>query len=247
MLRRQAAARGLLVDIGPLGNADQRVMRLVHLGFGEIDIIGCHQRQIHLIGQFDEPLLGQPFRRGSLPAVAGVALQLHIEALRIDRSQPRQHRPRLRPLPRLQKPPHRPVRPPGQADQPGGMARQLLQGHLRQLAALVDIKAGVQLHEVHVAGPVLRQQHHGGQGPRLFARTGRIMRHRDLAAHDRLHARPLCGDRKLQRGEHVVGVGDRDRRHLLGHAEPDQLLDRNRPFQQGMLGVNAQMDESRGV
>ena len=247
MLRRQAPARGLLVNISAFGNADQRVMRLKHLGLGEIDIVGCHQRQIHLIGQADKALLGQAFRRGCLPAVAWMALQLHIKALRIDRSQPRQHRPRLRPLPGLQEPPHRPVRATGQADQPGGILRQIVQRHLWQLAALVEIKAGVQLHQIHVAGLVLCQQDHGGKGPRLFARSGRIMRHRDLAPHDRLHARPLGGDRKLQRCEHVVGVGDRHRRHVLRHAEPDQLLDRNRPFQKGMLGVDAQVNESGGV
>ena len=40
MLRRQSPARPLLIHIGPFRDTNQRIMRLIHIGFGEIDVIG---------------------------------------------------------------------------------------------------------------------------------------------------------------------------------------------------------------
>ncbi len=57
MLRSQAAARLLLVDIGPFRDADHRVVRLIHLGLGEIDVVGRNQWQVHLIGHLDQAAL----------------------------------------------------------------------------------------------------------------------------------------------------------------------------------------------
>ena len=59
MLRCQDTAWFLLIDIGPLRNADQRVMRLIHFWFGEIDVIGRHKGQAHLIGHINQMRLTQ--------------------------------------------------------------------------------------------------------------------------------------------------------------------------------------------
>ena len=57
MLRRQAAARFLLIHICPLRDADHRVMGLIHLRLGEIDVVGGNQGQVHLIGHFHQAAL----------------------------------------------------------------------------------------------------------------------------------------------------------------------------------------------
>ena len=155
MLRGQAAARLLLVNIGALGDADQRVMRLIHLRFREIDVVGRHQGQTHLIGKFDMPAFGPRLGFGQTAALARMALQLDIKPLRIDRRQPLQDRAGLGALPGCQQAAQGTIRPAGQADQPLGMVGQFVQSHLRQLPALAEIEARVQLHQVHVTRLVL--------------------------------------------------------------------------------------------
>ena len=81
MLCGQAATWFRLIDIGPFGNTDQRIMRLVHLGFGKIDVIGRHQGQIHRVGHLHMAPLGQGFRL-RLAVLARMALQLYIKAVR---------------------------------------------------------------------------------------------------------------------------------------------------------------------
>ena len=49
---------------------------------------------------------------------------------------------------------------------------------------------------------------------------------------------------EFQRGKHRIGVGQRDGGHARVLGQADQFLDRNRPFQQRMLGMGAQVDES---
>ena len=155
MLWGQATAWFLLVNIGTLGNADQRVMRLIHLRFREIDVIGRHQGQAHLIGKFDMPAFGPRLGFGQTAALAGVALQFDIKPLRIDRRQAFQDRAGLGPLPGCQQAAQGTIRPTGQADQPLSMVGQFVQSHLRQLPALAEIEARVQLHQVHVTRLVL--------------------------------------------------------------------------------------------
>ena len=247
MLRRQAAARLALVDIGPFRDADQRIMRLVHLGFGEIDVIRGDQRQAHLIGHLDKAALRRGLGLGQPPALAGMALQFHVKPVAETGRQPLHQRARLRTLPLLQEPPHRPLGPARQADQPGGVTLQLLQRHLIKLPRLVQIQAGIQLHQVHVTRLGLRQQHHRRGHPQLFPRLGRIMRNGDLAPHDRLQPGILGQNRKLQRAEHVVRIGHRYRRHLCRRTKLDQFLNRYRAFQQRMFGMDTQMDESGNV
>ena len=66
VLRGQAAAGLLLVDIGALGDADQRVVGLVHLGLREVDVVGGDQRQAELIGEVDGAAFGQGLDFGKL-------------------------------------------------------------------------------------------------------------------------------------------------------------------------------------
>ena len=78
MLRRQAAARGGLINIGALGHAEHRIMGFKHRGIGEIHVVCGHQWQIHGIGHFNQAPLCQPLGLGRA-ALIGVALQLDIK------------------------------------------------------------------------------------------------------------------------------------------------------------------------
>ena len=117
MLRREPPAGLLLVDIGAFGNADQRVMRLIHFRFREVDIIGRHERQPHGIGHLHKPAFRGSLRFG-LPVLARMALQFDVKPV-LERSRKALHqRLRRRDLPFLQELTHRPVRATGQTDEP---------------------------------------------------------------------------------------------------------------------------------
>ena len=118
MLRRQLPARILLIHIGPVRDTDQRVMRLVHVRFREIDIVGGHQRQIHGIGHLDQPAFGQTFRLGLGAILARVSLQFHIEPVREDRLKPIHQRLRRGALACLKQHSHRAFGAAGQTDEP---------------------------------------------------------------------------------------------------------------------------------
>ena len=243
MLRGQPPARVLLIDVGALGDADQRVMRLVDLGLGEIDVIGGDQRDALGIGHLDMPALADLLGLGQ-PVLARVALQLDVEPVAEGRSQPVHQHLGLAALSGAQQPAHRTIRPAGEADHVFRMLRQLLHRHMRHLPVAAQIEAGVELHQVLVAAFGLRQQHHRRGRDRPAAGRRGLVFQVDLAAHDRLHARPRQGDGGLEGAEHVVGVGHRDRWHLCLFAKAGKLLHRHGALQQRILGVGAQVDES---
>jgi len=243
MLRRQAAARRALIDIGPLGHAQERIMRLIHTRIGEMHIVGGNQRQVHRIGHFHMAPLGQPLGLGRA-ALAGVTLQFHIKTVAEPRLEPRHERLCGAALPDLQEPPHRPVRPARQADHPLRMGRQFRHRHMRRATVVAQIEAGIELHQVAIARLVLRQQDHRRGRLGAFARGRLQIGQIHLAAHDRLHPGRLRRHGKLQRGEHVVGVGHRHGGHPRPLAKAGQLLEPHRPFQKRIFGMHAQVDES---
>ncbi len=219
-------------------------MRLVHVGLGEIDIVGGDQRQVHRIGHLDMAAFGRLFRLGILTALAGMALQLDIEPVGKGRGKPQHQRLGLRDLPGLQEPPDGAVRAAGEADEAVGMRLELLGRDMRQSPVAAHVEAGVELHQMRIARLVLREKNDGRGRAGAVAGLHGVVIDRDLAADNRLHPRACRQNREFQRGEHVVGVGDGDggHRHLV--AKPDKLLHRHRPFEKRVLGVNAKMDES---
>jgi len=119
-------------------------MRLVHVGFREIDVICCHQRQVHRVSHLYMAALAEAL--GLRQAVlAGVALQLDIQPVGVGLRQLPQQRVGLGVLPVTQQPPHRAIRPARQTNQPFMMLCQLCQSDLRQLAFRVQIQTGDQL------------------------------------------------------------------------------------------------------
>ena len=105
----------------------------------------------------------------------------------------------------------------------------------------------VQPHQAAIAALARRQQHdpRRRRGQRI-ARVGVLVAEidRELAADDRLDAiaGQLVGE--FQRPEHVVGVGQRQRRLAVRLGEFRQLLDLDRSLQQRIGGMDVEMDKS---
>ena len=68
-------------DIAPLGDADQRVMRLEIVARGEIGLVGRDERQVELVGELEQLRLDRALLRQA------VALELDIEPVAEDRVQ----------------------------------------------------------------------------------------------------------------------------------------------------------------
>ena len=83
-----------------------------------------------------------------------------------------------------------------------------------------------------------RREEDGGASPKSIV---------DLHSDDRLNARLRELFREFERTEEVVGVGDGERRHVVGLGELRQRLDRQRPFAQREGAVHVQMHEADGL
>ena len=105
----------------------------------------------------------------------------------------------------------------------------------------------IQPHQAAIAALARRQQHDSRRrrGQRI-ARVGVLVAEidRELAADDRLDAvaRHLVGE--FQRPEHVVGIGQRQRRLAVGFREFAELCDLDRTLQQRIGRMNVEMNES---
>ena len=101
--------------------------------------------------------------------------------------------------------------------------------------------AGNQLGEVAVALGIHRQQGHATQRT-VLVRAGQP----DIGAADRLdpgaHGRLV----ELHQGAHVAHVGDRHRRHTGSRSGLDQRFDPHQAIDQGVLGMQTQVDEGNG-
>ncbi len=146
------------------------------------------------------------------------------------------------PLPQMTS--HWPVRPAAQADHVLSMRFQLLQRHMRQLVVAAHVEARVELHQVFIPDLGLCQQNYRRGRLDPFARLRINIPQIHLAADNGLHACACGPHRKLQRGKQVVGVGQRNRRHPHVSAEAGQLFQPHGTFEQGIFGMDAQVNES---
>ena len=243
MLCAEPAPGLLLVNIGPFGDADQRVVGFIKLGFRKIDVVRRHERKALCICHFDETTLGKPLRFGQ-PSVHRMSLKLDIEAVRICRSQAIQQVLGLRPLSLPKELAHRSVRPSRQADETGTEPLQLLERDLGKLAVSVEVGAGIQLHQILVSILRLREQNDGSRIGRPLSRLGFHEGDVDLATDDRLYSGLAGIFGELKRGEHVVRIRDRDGRHIRCCCKRGQRLYGNRAFQKRVFGMESKMDES---
>ena len=238
----------LLGDMPALGDAQKRVMRLVHRGVREIGLVGRDQRQIVGHREVDQVVLDATL---DLLAMAG---ELDIEPVRKRFPKLLQRAARLLYLPVGEQPAERAGSPGGERDQSRCVQRDVPERHVR--VAGLGLQEGFrhQRHEVAVALLVLHQQDQEiapppASGTRAHAAVRRRRgirlhrRHRELAADDRLN--PFRGRRhgELQRAEEVVGIGHRDGGHGLADAKLHEIRDLDRPFGQRIGRMDPEMDE----
>ena len=242
MLRGELAPVGLGEDLA-LGDADQRVMSVVVLAPGEVGLVGRDERNALRIGKLDQRRLGRALGRSAM------ALQFDIEPVAEQPLQRRAATARKLGLAGRDRRIERPARPAGQRDQAVGLAFEPGQLQMRLLGRRrFEEGPRAQPHQAAIARLARGEQH----DPRQRARSSgkpRIARlvaeiDRERAADDRLDAGRghLVGE--FQRAEHVVGVGQRQRRLLVGLGELGELADRQRAFQQRIGGMHVQMHEA---
>ena len=138
------------------------------------------------------------------------------------------------------------MKPPVSAISPSLWAERAGRRDARILAERhAEIGVADEPHEVAVALLVLREQH---DVRRLRHDAGDRIRlleaDRELHAGDGLDAgaRELLGE--FEGAEEIVGVGERERRLLVGRRELRELRDLQRPLEQRIRGMHVQMDEA---
>ncbi|MBA7479439.1 hypothetical protein ES707_14873 [subsurface metagenome] len=238
---RQLVALGL-GDQPPAGNTKQRVMRLIIVIAGEIRLVGRNQRQALGIGKVNQPALDAAL------AVHAMPLQLDIEAVAEHLCQPlAAHRRQFR-VAGTERRRNRSVRPTCQCNDVVGVAIKPFELDVRRLMhRRFQEGARIEPHQAAVAALAGRKQHDARRDLRMrIARIGVLVAEIDgkFQADDRLDAvaRHLVGE--FQRPEHVVGVGQRQRRLLVGFRKFAELGDLDRALQQRIGGMDVEMDES---
>ena len=241
MIGRKLLAIGL-GDQPAAGDAQQRVMGLVIVGRGKIRLVGRDQRNALAIGKIDQAGLGAAL------LVDAVALQFDVEPVAEQAGQPVAAGRGQRRLIGRDGQRNRPVRAAGQRDQVFGLALEPVELDMRGLIdRRLQKRPRIQPHQAAVAALARRQQHDPRRARReRIARIGVLVAEidRQFAADDRLDA--VAGELvgKLQRPEHVVGVGQRQSRLAVRLGQFRELLDLDRALQQRIGGMDVEMDKS---
>ena len=241
MIGRELLAVGLGDQLSA-GDAQQRVVGFVIVVAREIRLVGRNQRQALGIGKVDQPGFGAAL------LVDAVALQFDVEAVAEQAREAIATCGRERRLIRTQRQRDRSVRTAGQRDQILGIVVQPVELDMRRLVdRRFQERPRVQPHQAAIAAFARRQQHDSRR-----RRGQRVTRVRiliaeidgEFAADDRLDAvaRHLVGE--FQRPEHVVGIGQRQRRLAVGLCQFAELGDLDRAFQQRIGRMNVEMNES---
>jgi len=135
-----------------------------------------------------------------------------------------------------------------QANQTGRVFRQQFLVDPRLVMEPVEVRDRDHLHQVAITGFILRQESEMVGGIALVRRPvfDRARRHVSLATDDRLY--PRVGRRlvKLNRAMQIPVIGDRDRGHLEVLRLFHQLLHSHRAVEEGVFGVEMQVNEGIG-
>ena len=223
------------------GDADQRIVRFVVVRGRKQRLVGRHQRQTLGEGEVDQPAFGAPLDLKAVP------LQFDIEAIAEQLRQPVAARRRNGRLIAADRHGNRPRRPAGQRNQPVGLAFEPAKLDMRRLMGR-RLEEGARVEPHQAAVPLLPRGQQdearrlGQDGPRARFHVDEI--HRQRTADDRLDAvaRDLFG--KLQRPEHVVAVGQRQRRLVVLLGELGKLADGDRAMQQRIGRADVEMDKT---
>ena len=135
MLTRHMAAVGFRQGAA-FGNAQQRIVCLIHFRLGEETLIGGHQRQAEPIRQCDQSRFDGTFNRQAM------AMQFHPDAVGKGSHQPFQQSLGIGRLAFAEAAGNRPQRAAGQQKQPVRQVAQPSQHHLRLGAGIGFHKAG---------------------------------------------------------------------------------------------------------
>ncbi len=223
-------------------------MGLIHVPLGEVDVIGRNNRQTHGIGQIQGSRFGDRFMFGQGAVLAGVALQFDIETVGIGLGQFRTKRLGLVPLSVREQLTKWSSGASGQTDQTVGIKLQLLHGDMGEIVPALQKVARVQFEQIEVSRLVLSKQNNGaGFGPFFTGTRGIAVSQIELTADDRLHACTGHILGKLQRREEVARIGHSNCGHprLAGHF--GERFDLHRPLKKRIGGVQAEVNESRGL
>ena len=207
---------------------------------GEIRLVGCDQRKTLGIGEIDQRAFDAPF------LVKAVALQLDIEPVAENPGKVIATRSRKGGMIGIERQSHRPIGAAGQGYQPFAFVPKPLHPDVGDLMLRgFEERPGIQPHQVPITSLARCQQHNPGKGERVARRKVLIAElDREFTPDDRLDpvTRNLIG--KFQRTEHIVGVGERQRRLMVGLGQFGQLLDLDRALQQRIGRMDVQVDET---
>ena len=237
----------LLDHMRAVGDAEQRIMGLVHRGIGEIGLVGGDQRQVVGHREVDQIVLDPPL---DLLAVAG---ELDIEPVGKGFPELLQRAARLLHLSVGEEAAERARGAGGQRDQPRCMRRDIRKRDMRIARLGFEKRPGNQRHQVVVPLLVLRQEDQRVALPfpsvaRARARgalgrgSGVHRGHGEPATDDRLHSPGSGRHGEFERAEQIVGVGHRDGRHRFGDAELHKIGDLDGAFGERIGGMGPEMD-----
>ena len=182
VLGRQPPPRLLLVDVGAVGDADQRVVGVVHRAVGEMHVVGRDERQVEVVGEADEAGLGRLLERrcAARRSPDGAASRRRAGRGRARRGARRAPGPAGR-GPRGSAAPSGPSAPPVRQIRPVGVGGERRERDVRQRGAAVEVVERGELHQVAEAGLVLGEQHDRPRRRRPVARMRGRRRRRGRA------------------------------------------------------------------
>src|SRR6185437_3341385 len=232
------AAAFLLRNEGAVGNAHQRIVRLVHMLLAEMHIVGRDDGNTVRVGEFEQRVFDGTFFGQT------VALQFDIEAVAEDGFQFQQQVFARFRLTRGKKLVQWAARAAGESNQAFGVFFQPRKIDMRPVARLrFEIGSTQELRKVLVTPRALHEQ----RQTRWFGTRGRRRRLRwrqfggDKTADDRLHAllRQRLAD--LEDAEQIVGVGDGDGGHRVVFCKVREFFRTHRAFKERIGALNPQM------
>ena len=233
LLLAEPARPARVVQGAPLVDTDPHLMGLEVLPGQEAHVVGGHHGHTLGDGQVHGALHQLRLR---LPAGAD---QLQVVAVPEDLEPTVQECLGPHPIARQQRLGHVAPGTPGERDQTLGRLCNPVLLHLWETQVLtLHIGPGDQPGQVAVAGPVLDQQHQ----PMGLAPVRRVTDPK-IRPGDRLDPRPQGRLVEPHQGEQVALVRDRHRRHPPLAQGLHQGLDAHQSVDQGVLGVQVQMDE----
>ena len=224
-------------------DADHHVVRLVVAPLQKMHIVGRDQAEPEFLREARQHLVAFVLR------LDAVVVHFQKEILRAeDVAKFRHALARFGQIVRLDRHVDFALEATAQSDQTGRMRREQFLVDPRFVMESVEVRRGNQLHQIAIAGLVLRQQGEMVSRVALIIRPvlDRSRRHVRLAADDRFDTRLGRFLVKFDRPVQIPVVGDRHRGHLEFCRLFHQLLHPHRPVEEGIFRVEVEVNEGIG-